>query len=474
MDSFKHTNKHSFIVCLIFIIFIVSLLIFATTKTVNNFAHADEHTSSVQFNNNEPDIETDYITVSYPTNTIFQNQSFIVTFIVATSKTILNFDYQVTGFDVLAVSNDIYSVFEFELCASSNFSDYLLHVQIELSDDTVINQSFYALGNEYGLFFSEFSCDDATEKYIHYLYSSEIITELEFDSLRREIYIDSVIEENYTVSNDYSFVDRSQINREILFEFESSNTTNQTSSASITDATYVNGLLQWKDDAGELHPLRRIMVDIMDYDGIAPDILGTVYTNNEGRYSFTFDNADLLLEFENGGYDVYIKVYAGTTNAQVIKSNDNEYYYTSSTQANMNVTTGSTTVINMTFGMGSALGQAFQISQAVLTARDFAWNMSGSIPSDMTILYPAATEGCTYDRETLRMYIVPASKDGDYIKSYAAWDVIMHEYGHHIQYDMDITAGVEGTHFAYENDIDSNYNATHNKGVGIRLAWGES
>lgn len=68
--------------------------------------------------------------------------------------------------------------------------------------------------------------------------------------------------------------------------------------------TYISGKIEWVDDYDVVHPMRRVMVKICDYD--TPSItenLGTVYTDQEGNYSFGFKNKDQLLDLENGGYD---------------------------------------------------------------------------------------------------------------------------------------------------------------------------
>ena len=136
-----------------------------------------------------------------------------------------------------------------------------------------------------------------------------------------------------------------------------------------------------------LHPLRHVMVRIYDKEPIGTTHLGTVYTDNDGNFSYTFTNPDGFWDFENGGYDIFIRVYAGDTNAMVeISDSGDEYYYESTVSEN--VSSGSTVTRNFTFTMSNDLGRAFQISQAIITARDYAWIMMGEMPSDVTIRYP--------------------------------------------------------------------------------------
>ncbi|MBO7169907.1 MAG: hypothetical protein J6W28_01870, partial [Clostridia bacterium] len=56
------------------------------------------------------------------------------------------------------------------------------------------------------------------------------------------------------------------------------------------------------------------------------------------------------------------------------------------------------------------------------------------------------------------------------IDIYANWDVIMHEYGHHIQEQLNLRAGPGVKHDSTKNQIDE----LENKSDGIRLAWKEA
>ena len=64
-----------------------------------------------------------------------------------------------------------------------------------------------------------------------------------------------------------------------------------------TGDTYVQGTLQWEDDNGNIHPLRRVKVEVCDYSvsGVS-SVMGVVYTNNNGYYSFVFENDTGVVE----------------------------------------------------------------------------------------------------------------------------------------------------------------------------------
>lgn len=277
--------------------------------------------------------------------------------------------------------------------------------------------------------------------------------------------------------------------------------------ASIPD-TYVTGTLHWLDSANVAHPLRRVMVELYDYDAISPTSLGVEYTNNEGQYSFEFENADDVLDLENGGYDPYIVVYAGD-NVNQVYNNGTLYCATVGKQQYMNVVTGSTTTINYTTinpedsnanDEQKNLARAFQISQAILTARDFAWIMlendgddsDNDEPVGVSVEYPGDKNNSCYINSTNTIHIKKGQNTD--LASYESWDVIMHEYGHHIQYELGIIDSLGGWHTGInmtEHYNSNNHSITNgqckgecakvesasvfsnSKEEGIKIAWSE-
>lgn len=105
-----------------------------------------------------------------------------------------------------------------------------------------------------------------------------------------------------------------------------------------------------------------------------------------------------------------------------------------------------------------------------MTARDYAWIMMGQMPNSVTLRYPYDT-GCYYNSESSRITITgndPIGKNAP--NAYESWDVIMHEYGHHIEYQMGIIDSPGGSHSFTWNLADER----DNKSEGIRLAWSEA
>lgn len=228
--------------------------------------------------------------------------------------------------------------------------------------------------------------------------------------------------------------------------------------SSVADESIILDLyLKWVDDYGVQHPLRGIYVSVYSrWDGTK-----TGYTDDSGYLSFEFP-------FVNDA-KVYIYVYAESRSVTVEYSNGIKYSYV----FEKSLSAGHNTTEDLIY-MDSDLGKAFQMSQAVIAARDFAEAMMGKLPSPVTVRYVDLGEkiNCSYNSESKTIIINKRSGENGNPDSYACWDVIMHEYGHHIQYEVgiiDYPKNVEN-HIASHNDADD----LNNKDDGVKLAWAES
>lgn len=275
------------------------------------------------------------------------NSNITATYEVYSEDNILDYAYTVVGFTVTSITNDIQTpkLINIEMTIDVTAEEHVLSLEIELTKGKVLSVRLYAINNEYGIYLSQYSEDDAREKYLLDIKDKNIITSREYEDIRGELSRRGVEEDTYSIN------------------YRSTNSSKD---------TYVSGNLKWKDDSGNLHPLRGVQINIYDYNGVAAHkFIGTTHSQNDGNYSFTFQNQEKITE--NGGEDIYIRIYPGDENAMVKQGEHSlDYYYESDQKGHMNVATGSNTVINATFSMTNDLGRAFQISQALLTARDFA------------------------------------------------------------------------------------------------------
>lgn len=326
---------------------------------------------------------------------------------------------------------------------------------MSVASGDVLPVYLFAIKNEYGIFISKFSVDDAYENFFDYAMKLEYMTEKECSKVREEYYRST----EPTVSD--LIIDHS---------FDSTLLNDSMATTGTNKDTVVSGSDVWRDDNGVDHPLRWIKVGVFDEDPFGEELIGYTYTDINGNYSFVFQNKDAITDFENGGLDIFVRIYSGDNNAMVYRNSSDEPYIKESSVYS-NVKTGDHISVNtIKVYATNNRGQAFQISQAILTARNFTKEMMGYLPTDVIVRYPYG-DNCCYSRVTNTIAITGNERVAESSPhSYASWDVVMHEYGHHIQYELEITNNPGGDHTIFKNHADDR----GNKDIGIRLAWGEA
>jgi len=240
--------------------------------------------------------------------------------------------------------------------------------------------------------------------------------------------------------------------------------------------------IKWEDLYSVEHPLAYTYVELQKrtYIGSSYDYpyfdqsVAYGYTDKNGQINFDYTNTDTL--YDKFGY--YIRVYAQGVNTKVVDNTEESVYYWNSEIAN-GLTNGELyyrPVIDMT----TDLGKAFQVSQAIIYGAKYANVLNGGTDiSDCTLILD--DEGAYYMPSSREIHIdFLANEDGNYVtrpKGYEDWDVILHEYSHHIQnYFGNIDNSPGGSHYINTNNADDRVNGTptsSNKINGINLAWGE-
>lgn len=248
------------------------------------------------------------------------------------------------------------------------------------------------------------------------------------------------------------------------------------SDAQTTDSkTTLDMVLKWEDDWEVQHTLNYTKVEIIKrvyFDGVLDypyydTVLNTLYSDKNGIIQYAFDSATEEL------YGYYVKVYAASVNTTVVDNNKTQYYYQSAV-AN-NVPAGSTIYFNLNFDMDSDLGKAFQLSQAVHYASQYAKYLnSGTNLNNCTLCY--GNSGAYYAGSTI--YIKARSIRENSPQGYSDWDAVGHEYGHHVQACFpDIARNPGGKHYVNTNNADSQYTSGYSKykakDRGMKLSWAE-
>ena len=69
---------------------------------------------------------------------------------------------------------------------SSSADEHSLSLDIKLESDTVLNVQLYAVANETGVYISQFTKDDAYEKYLSFAVSNGLLSESESVRMRND------------------------------------------------------------------------------------------------------------------------------------------------------------------------------------------------------------------------------------------------------------------------------------------------
>ncbi len=138
--------------------------------------------------------------------------------------------------------------------------------------------------------------------------------------------------------------------------------------------------------------------------------------------------------------------------------------------------------------------QAIKIMQAATYASFYYEAMKGEDVEDVTIIFPS-NEGPHY-LPLIKYIHIPGdvSNETTYVEGYESWDVITHEYGHHVSYEEGWIDSPNGGHYSHEDmaehykshfldigfdcDLDCAKKAgliieSQCKRKGMQLAWGE-
>lgn len=212
--------------------------------------------------------------------------------------------------------------------------------------------------------------------------------------------------------------------------------------------TTVCGTVRWQAENGNYYAFRKSMIKVCSRTpSNTTQIIGTTYTNDNGYYSLVFTYNSSIT------YNLYIRAYAGDDDTYVLKSDNSTRYYAYTTWGSYtNITLGSTTTINYDIPYTHANIKAFYISQALLTGKKFVTEMSSTPDGVKAVL--SSTDGTYYDIDNATIFI----KDDDNV-DYRDWDVILHEYGHHISYWLNIVSEIGGWH-SYDINMSDHYSLT--------------
>lgn len=168
---------------------IIALLGIFSKNSIVVFSVNDKNNIVYDFyatKNNDASGDLDYVYVDFQDERIPNNKSFIVPFKVKSQYGIRNFDYTQVGFLILSSRIINSEQINIELMCSSSADEHSLSLDIKLESDTVLNVQLYAVANETGVYISQFTKDDAYEKYLSFAVSNGLLSESESVRMRND------------------------------------------------------------------------------------------------------------------------------------------------------------------------------------------------------------------------------------------------------------------------------------------------
>lgn len=208
----------------------------------------------------------------------------------------------------------------------------------------------------------------------------------------------------------------------------------------------VYGYLKYKDQQGNEHPLVGVKVKLTFTAS-----WGTAegYTNSSGYYDISFHDYWTLWAFESD-----IHIYAENSMARVANSSNTVY---EKAERLTDFPNGGTKLYSYTFDpvVDGDLGKAMMIFTGLKNYADYAQALNGGTAIEQcTVRYPTDngayySNGYNYiclGKESMVVSGCPAV--------YASWDVIGHEYGHHLQKHF-FNRDYFGTHYAGVTDFET-------------------
>lgn len=243
----------------------------------------------------------------------------------------------------------------------------------------------------------------------------------------------------------------------------------------------VYGYLHWTDDQGKIHPLAGVMARLIT--NVSQWNYFT-YTDSTGYYTISISQN--WQELWN--YSPKLMICAQGRNIGVSTPNNPSNIYCKTIDVvQLKPTTTECSYIFKPDADGD-MGKAINILQAGIYFSEYAKSLNNNTALKSCYFYypykdPQGKLNSFYDRNN-HIYINSERKNAACPNTYACWDVIGHEYGHHVQNCFGIEENPGGSHNIPGNAIDDQYKMVDKNGNkmysleeskerGIKLAWAE-
>ncbi|MBI9009344.1 MAG: hypothetical protein JEZ05_04865 [Tenericutes bacterium] len=331
---------------------------------------------------------------------------------------------------------------------STKFGEFEVKISAKDNQGSRFQTSLYVFSTEDLDFVSKTSFTQTKRQYFMYLFDKKMVNEEDYNSIvygyEKHTDITEFMEETPRIKDFEQYI---------------------TKSSSII---YIYGYIRFEDVAHQIHPAKNIKVTLYDEDlfGIRQN-LGAQYTSNTGLYWFSVENDTGFLE---NGYDIILEIKLGNESYQV-----QDFFQVYEIEYGPFVdVTNTYTYIGHTFEYYDSnndiddFGVAANLYEAATIGFDYLDLVDSEDLEDYTLLgieYPYGEDFSWYDPLTADIYM-----GNDYINDYM-WDTLLHEFGHYVAHQNDITSFWPAVHSMEENQI---YEfGVFGKTIGRQLVWSE-
>ena len=432
----KKARMH-FVTFLLIISFIISIFYFPTNNNYTSMilAASDEEVSNFEC---LMDTEGDYVKPQLESYYINKTDVFELCFKTNMENYTVD-NCMVEGVSVLnqSVNGDIIT-YDVLYNGEENFFSFTACIRNE--GGNLFSSSIFGIKVDDGFILDDISFDNAIGRYYTYQLNNDEITEIEYQEKINSLY--------HEVGESEIKYGEIACQSDIIF---------------YGPTKTVSGYLKWNDDSGVTHPLQYIKVCL--YNTIENRVINTTYTSETGAYSFMLPVTRVR--------SARVDVYAAGKDVEVVTTSGQAYYYSSQT---LDLVTNDDVTMNWTVDMSTETGHAFQIAQAAIFGSKYYTSVFSSSATDVKVVYPNTKDNCYYVSNTI--YIRNSNMANGDLRSYNSWDVIMHEYGHHVQRMQKnvFSTFVGGSHNFLQPlmEVKDDNGRVYGKDKGSRLAWSES
>ena len=383
--------------------------------------------SALASSSNEVEIQSQSISIAEPDDNMVNsmylyvdeyyydiNSAINVIIYTSFSSEISNITFNFDGFELVDNYEMVGSEIHFSVLYRSPAENPYFECNVTLDSGITLTSKLFGIIREGMIFVDPHAHFLAENAYEYYLKNNS-------DEVENDIIQETVADDFVNISDEESLEQNSLINPDVTIE----------------------GKISWTDFGGQIHPLRfcKIQINRAIYvgDTHTSDIyLLETYTDENGEFSFQYVN-DLI----DGISNLSIKVYAQGYDIDVRDSYNNLYsntIYRTSWAGLGNVEDGYHDLGEYTYNINTAADEEYNffwrtlhISQAAVCASTYYEAMKNCDVEDVDIIYPhtESNDGCFYRGSEKTIYIIGDTSTIT-LQSYASWDIITHEYGHHV------------------------------------------